>query len=381
MATSGTFPRAHKNNIGLLRLIFASAVICGHSPELVDGNRSREPIDVIFHNLSLGTIAVDAFFLLSGYLIAKSMVDSKSLSDFLLRRVLRIYPAFILAWIVSFYGLGTMIGMSPFRMGVMPLLHMVVLDGPPPIQTTLLHYPLLNGAMWTIAYEFRCYLLVAILGMTKLLARPKAVALLTVLLAIVFIITSIPSVAHLLALEWQTALGPGHVYVEMAVGTLPSTIRLTAIFLIGTCFYLYRSALIDGMQPITAGLAAIVGFAAIYRDPIFGELLLAIFGGASLFWLSYRAYLGRLQRINDRWDISYGVYLYGWPCATALLWYWRGITPFELATISLMFALIAGCISWFCLERWAKSLAARWHRSAIEAKGRVVAASAMSDPL
>jgi hypothetical protein len=41
-------PAPHANNVGLLRMILALLVIISHSPELIDGNRSREILTRIF---------------------------------------------------------------------------------------------------------------------------------------------------------------------------------------------------------------------------------------------------------------------------------------------------------------------------------------------
>ena len=47
------------NNFGVLRLLFAYLVIVAHSPELVDGNASRELLTQIFGTITFGGLAVD----------------------------------------------------------------------------------------------------------------------------------------------------------------------------------------------------------------------------------------------------------------------------------------------------------------------------------
>jgi len=50
---------------------------------------------MLFGTQPLGAMAVDGFFLLSGFLIVQSWATDPNLGRFLLKRVLRIYPAFI----------------------------------------------------------------------------------------------------------------------------------------------------------------------------------------------------------------------------------------------------------------------------------------------
>ncbi|MDD2704126.1 MAG: acyltransferase, partial [Acidocella sp.] len=150
------------NNIGFLRLLFASCVIIGHAPELADGNRSREPLTCIFHTLSLGELSVDAFFLLSGYLIAASMVNSHSATTYFRRRIVRIYPGYLAAFAIVIFALGPCLGIK-----IEPALEIIfrtVLLLPPANSPQLapLHYPNLDVVMWTISYEFRCYIFLAL---------------------------------------------------------------------------------------------------------------------------------------------------------------------------------------------------------------------------
>src|ERR1700680_2839513 len=76
------------NHFTCLRLILASLVIVGHAAELTDGNPSRELFHRLGARLTAGDFAVDAFFVISGYLILQSLNQQPSVRAFLVKRVL-----------------------------------------------------------------------------------------------------------------------------------------------------------------------------------------------------------------------------------------------------------------------------------------------------
>jgi peptidoglycan/LPS O-acetylase OafA/YrhL len=101
-----------ENNFNFMRLVFALLVILGHSPELVDGNQSREVLMRIFGTMTCGGFAVDGFFLLSGYLIMQSWERQPDGWKFLKKRLLRIYPGFIVASLICAFVVGPLAGDS-----------------------------------------------------------------------------------------------------------------------------------------------------------------------------------------------------------------------------------------------------------------------------
>jgi peptidoglycan/LPS O-acetylase OafA/YrhL len=341
---------SEKNNVGFLRLLFATLVVIGHAPEMIDGGRVREPLTVVFHTLSLGELSVDGFFLLSGYLITKSMVQTKSLGGYLERRILRIYPAFVVANLLGAFLLAPFVGAHPLHWLPKTLVSMVYLKRASfPGQLVGLPIPDLNGSMWTIPYEFRCYLLIAMLGVAGWLLRRKLILVITAAALVLCVVGTFP---------WANAKIEALAFSPVIVGLVGSpwqTLRLTTIFLIGACFYLYWDKFAPRLNAKVA-LACTLGAALLMFNPHTAEFALVTLGAYALFWLAFRANLGPVQKINDRWDISYGVYLYGWPIATAVLWVNRGIEPWLLCAIALPLSLAAGAASWWGVEKWTKDL-------------------------
>src|SRR4051812_27372591 len=89
--------RLPANNFDFLRFAFASLVILSHSYPLATGTEDREPLALATHGqLTLGALAVDCFFIISGFLILHSWQSNPAPLDYLRKRVLRIYPAFLI---------------------------------------------------------------------------------------------------------------------------------------------------------------------------------------------------------------------------------------------------------------------------------------------
>lgn len=318
------------NKFGLVRLVLACLVIASHSFELVAGNRTTEPLTRLFGGVSLGELAVDGFFFVSGYLISQSMIRSTSWRLYLASRVLRIVPGFVVAYLLTLLLIGPLTGGDLLALagpdGVTAAQRLITLQGPE-LAGALAGAPIpdLDSSMWTIAYEIRSYAIVLLLGLCGVLTRPRLYA--AVLLA---------------ALAW------------LVLGNVGIGAKLYVISLCGGAFHVLRHWIprYTGRRAlIAAAAAAAMLFAG--RSAEFG---LAVFAGYALLWFCLASQPTRLNAIGRRVDISYGLYLYAWPVQNTLVWTFPAIHPLTVFCAATPIAAALGWLSWTLVEKPALTL-------------------------
>lgn len=342
--------------------MFALAVIVSHSTELAGGSKDHEFLYRIFHTVTLGELAVDAFFLLSGYLIVQSWMTAPDLWRFLKSRILRIYPGFIVATLICVFLVGPLGTHDPrhyfseLSLATVAgnMLRLLQPESPPVFEGQ--SYALLNGAMWTISYEFKCYLAVLVLGVIGVLRRRALVLTLTAVIMLIFA-----------SQKFGFALPAPKGLIEWA-SLRTSTFRFAAFFFTGTCFYLLRPRIkLDGwiatMAAATLLATMLMGWAPLL------EIELPILGGYLLFYAGFKP-ITALADFDKLPDISYGVYLYGWPVQKLLLWYFPAIPVWLLMLLSSLAAIGLGLMSWHTIEkpclRWKSATLLRKKTEAVE---------------
>ena len=101
-----------------------------------------------------------------------------------------------------------------------------------------------------------------------------------------------------------------------------------------------------------AAIALLVACFAVV--PSRGELAMVVFGGYLMFYLG-QMHLSWLEAMSRLPDISYGIYLYGWPVESLWIWFHRG-SPWIAFLGSTIICFALGWLSWHFVERPALAL-------------------------
>ena len=80
------------------------------------------------------------------------------------------------------------------------------------------------------------------------------------------------------------------------------------------------------------------------------RVAIVLCGGYCLFYSAFlkSAFLAKFRKVPD---VSYGVYLYGFPIQKLLLWHVHGISATTLFLLAMPLSCIAGLLSWHLVER------------------------------
>ncbi len=333
----------HANNFDLLRLVAATSVIFSHAFLIADGNDAHEPLILLTGRQSiLGLCGVFVFFAISGFLVTQSWEATKGPLRYLAKRALRIFPGLVVALVLSAFVLAPLVTTLPLGqylhrpepwryviwntlldLRVHELPGVMFVDNPVGLE--------INGSLWTLRYEVEMYLMVTALGLCGLLRVPVLLALFALGLACIYF----PALDVLGGWGWLLAF--------FTVGMLLYKLRDTRVF--------------DGRIALAALAALALGIPL--RQFI---LFFAPFGCYLALWLALtpRLPVVRAARFGD---LSYGLYIYGWPSEQAVIWAFGGHAAWwQVFPLALALAAVLACLSWHLVERPALSLKPRGAR-------------------
>jgi peptidoglycan/LPS O-acetylase OafA/YrhL len=338
------------NNFDAIRIAMALLVVWSHSFALYFGTEANEPLSLLTAGVAnAGNIAVDVFFIVSGFLILKSFTRSRSYWSFLKKRIARILPGFMVATSLCAFVLlpalaGThyTVGSAVKTLGMNLLLQGWFVNSNPFVYN---HVRAVNGSLWSISFEFWCYLGVLAYGILK-----GGKALLVSVLIIV------------IALDvWTTATGKqwGGGIITKVVGWPNFWFRMAPCFMAGMLVYVYRDLIPRSGWIVLTSLAFLVVCARF--SPLTARAFLPIVLAYAVFYYAFSRQYFQAARHGD---FSYGTYLYAFPIQQLILAFTVLSFPIFVG-ISMLLSGVAGVASWFAVERWFHST-----REPLAANGR-----------
>ncbi|MDB5277876.1 MAG: acyltransferase [Ferruginibacter sp.] len=345
-------PKIFPNNFDFIRYFLAASVILCHSYVMYYGTvnfLTKEPFLVWSHGqISIGSMAVDFFFIISGFLILKSFESSCTTINYLTKRILRIYPGFITAFTLSiliagFIGTGLLFDWMNYRQYLTnlhkrnELIHLFTLQNP--YQYSFFKTSPekgLNLSLWTIQFEFACYLLVPLFALAGLFTKGWGLLLVFLCMYLVF------------TLQLNGYIFPYTDKQHLWFGNPFFLPRFITYFLAGSCCYYYRSSIVR--NNLIAALAFFVIVISFCWFKCIDEVL-PFAGAYLLFFIAFhpRISLGNFARYGD---FSYGVYLYAWPVQQVLVYFfYTSLNPWTLFFYALCITTILAFCSWHLVEK------------------------------
>lgn len=337
-----TLPTAlsRENNINAMRFFAACMVIFGHAEMFIH-------IDALpnYFNTTSPGIAVDIFFVLSGYLITKSFFRDTNVIRYAIRRIMRIYPALIAAVLFAIV-LGLFLTTEGRRayltspITIDYLWNMLIpyhSNSLPGVFQSNPHPVDVNTSLWTLQYELQCYIATPFiyLALRKL---PKGRIVLWVVLALCF------------ALNVYDAASTG-------IAWNANYPRLFFFYIAGALAFEYKAEHLIPGQAAFAALVVVmlVGFNNSVAGVIAGSL--AIPPIVISFAFAKNPLFGKVFAKND---YSYGMYVYAFPIQQAVASFMGasfGYWPYLVVCLAFTFA--AAFASWHLIEKPCQKLGKR----------------------
>jgi peptidoglycan/LPS O-acetylase OafA/YrhL len=343
MSTIAEAVRRPYDNFTLLRLALALAVVVSHAASVGTGRHMDEPLHALT-GYTLGEHGVNGFFAVSGFLVAMSWERRGGALPFAAARLLRVFPGLIVAVLVTALGVG--LAMTSAARGayladpavwrmifvtITTFKSATVLPGV--FEGNPLRWPI--STVWTLRYELMCYAGLLAYGMAGGFRRPAVMLAGAALAALALVVLG--------------ALGP------IAKGP-ETSLRLPLIFACGSLAWLYRDRIPLSLG-IVAGLVAALPLAALAAPPLYKPLLF-IGSAYVVLWIAMAPGLSH-PRFEPPGDISYGVYLYGWPVQQSLQALFPGQSGWAMLPVALALTCALATLSWIGVEKPALRLKTR----------------------
>jgi peptidoglycan/LPS O-acetylase OafA/YrhL len=341
---------ARDNGFNLVRLAAALGVVYHHAYMHAPISPGDDPISRLLKPATnLGLLMVAVFFVISGLFITRSWMHDPNLLRFAVRRAARILPGLAAAVLLG-TTLAVLFYSDPEAGGLFSLPTWQYILGNISLHGLRYAIPdtewriagvlggqVLNGSLWTLYWEGRMYVMVALLGVAA--ALPLRQWLMGTAAFLLLAANLFPDVA-------------GNYIWEQ---------RLWSMFLVGMlCCTLAAQLRIGPVQAICACVLLALNFTRAEAQTGSG----VTWFGVALASTTIALWAGSVQLRGclhlRRHDYSYGLYLCHWPVILMLKAALPQLTALPLLALTLLLAVPLAMLSWHYVESPALHLAQRW---------------------
>lgn len=353
----GEIYQPKSNAFDVIRFVLASLVLVFHSYILV-GSKSVDFLARLTRGQSnFGEFAVGGFFVISGFLITQSLLNSKNVFQYLWKRALRLFPALFVSLAVSAVILGPLITHQSIKdyflgdQGTSPLSFFLlnfslnIFGFSYSLRDLFLNNPYpsaVNGSLWTVKHEFASYLILAGLAYFGFIKRPRLLLLFSGFIGLANVahfIFNISLVSKLTTTWW--------IFHEVEY---PYFLEYFWMFLLGAILFIYRKDII-----ISSKIFILV----------LGLVIAANWMGYYLYaWFFFSPYLIIALAVTLPWsgfskygDFSYGMYVYAFPVQQTLVYLlYPNLNAKQLMIYAFLITLFLAALSWHYVEKPALNL-------------------------
>ena len=331
------------NNYNLLRFLAAAVVIYSHSFPM-SGVKS-DPLERLV-GFSFGHLAVDVFFVVSGFLVTSSLLSRRDLRSFAIARALRLFPVLVVG------AVGTALLVGPWQTEL-PLAKYLAHPGtwqfvfqnsvPWPFGVCYVlpgvfqHVPLhgaVNGSLWSLPWELSMYVILCALGALAVAGR-RALSERALRRALV-------------ALGVGATLG----FTIYEGFDFPYQFHLSQSLRLMSLFFGGATLLVVSDRVPLSGKVALAAAVLLVADFLLPRPFMAVYAVALVYlviWLAY-APAGPLAFYSRVGDYSYGTYVYAFPIGQCVAASIPGASATTILLFTLPLTLACAIPSWHLLE-------------------------------
>lgn len=317
--------KGRENNLDFIRFWAAVMVIFCHAFPISLGKGHVDILGRISNDqIHFGNLAVCIFFFYGGFLICKSVHRLQAGKKYFKARILRIFPCLMAVTFILTFLVGpviTELGIGEYFRNVNTYKYllnsvMVLVHELPGVFQENIYDATVNGPLWTLPIEFLCYIMCFIAWKMKFLEEKNA--------------------------KWMILLFAvgylGAVKLLAGSSVLSAALRPVGLFFSGMVYFVYRDRII--IKPWIAAVCAL----ALVIGTMLGILDIVIF-----FCFPYlMTYLGfgtghKLSGFARKGEVSYGMYLWGWPIQQIICQLFGGqMNPYINTLLSVPIAVFGG---------------------------------------